>query len=303
MYKNNKVERSAPTLSTAINGPVATAISGGSSYSFSFWYAKNAFVGDSGATSVFQVVSNVNSQFVTFAVNANGVPTVQMPNIDSSSTISNNIDLRDNRYHFILWSVTIATNSFTYTLYVDGVSLGRVIMSTTQFNTAQPFVRRLQDQLPQSSEAVVVDVRYYATALSPINQRLMMSIGLTRLSGRCSASGEQTIFARQNVTRNDGFVCLSNSILLRSELAHDTLYPLSYDLTTMLINDWSMSMFIKGSNAITPGTTILNMIANVGNIRLLYSSGNIVTLTVNGQSTSLTIFDGRSHFLAISYVR
>jgi hypothetical protein len=302
MYKNNVGERTASTLDTSISSPIAVAIAGGSAYSFSFWYVQDAFVGDGGATSVFQVVSNTNSQLVTFAVNGNGVPIVQMPNLDTSSSIALNIDLRDGRYHFVLWSVTIATNSFTYTLYIDGVSLGRVVMSTAQFNTAQPFIRRLQDQTPQSSSAIIVDARYYATALTAINQKYMHQIGLTRLAGRCSATDESTIFGRQNVTRTDGVVCLTNSVLLRTDIAFDTLYPLSFDLSTLFTGDWSMTMFIKGSSAITPSTTILNIIATIGIVRLVYSSGNIVTLTVNGQSTSLTVFDGRSHFLGISYV-
>ena len=300
LYADRKQELVAPSLITTNSSALANRFAGSSPVTLSFLYRKAAVFGDDGAISVLAVPSFQGS--TRFIVNEKGQPVVIRENgFVSNATLAVNVNLKDGLWHFVVWQVSFASGTFSYTLYIDGITYGTASVTLPSYVSRSPFVQRLSDQVPASVDAEVRDVFVFDNINTFDIQYLRLCM-MARVPSRCSApSGDRFLLARQNVTQSNGPVCNAAGQLLRSELAFDLVHPPVFSLSTALAAQWSITFWLRGGDRSLTGNAarLLDLTANTGSVQVNYVTGSTISLVVNGVSTTLGIYDGISHSVAL----
>lgn len=303
LYKSYRSEITTATISTAANSAVANAVSTGTSYTFSFWYRQTSVLGDNGAVTLLAVLSNVLSSFVRFGVNANGTPFVTH-GATTSSSLASGIDLRDGLWHYVAWSISASGGTTTYRLTIDRTYYGQFALAASSFQSSAPFVQRLDQLTPQSLSAEASLIRVIiGSTLSQTNLALQQQCQLSILPiDRCFTTGTQIVLARQDVTSSDTMSCISGSQLLLSDFYFDSLFPLpAPTASTWMQGSFSATFWLRGGDRSSTNVRLVEISGGSNQLIVQYVSGNIVSLQINGKATTITAYNGQSHFFSITF--
>ncbi len=298
VYSN---ELQTATIVTTVGSATANAVASGSPHTLTFWYKQDPVLGDGGQVSLFGVFSNVLSSFVRYGVNSAGRPFVNHKN--AISTLATGVDLRDGVWHYVAWSVSVSGAQFHYKLTIDRTYYGDFAPAGASFVSSSPFVQRLNLMSPQSvsAELSLVQIQL-GTALSSTVLAALQACGFSTLPiDRCVQTGTEVVLARQDIVRSGGVSCLGSSQLLLADFRFDALFPITRLLTSAMAGSFSVSFWVRGGDSSVPNVKLVELAANKARLVVQYTSATLVSLQLNGQATTVQAYDGRSHFIVLTF--
>lgn len=299
VYANYQSELKTRTLNRNANSQIATRVSQGVNCLLSFVYKQEAVIGDGGAATVFGVFSSDINQFVVMGININGKFFVRHGN----QIYQTAVDLRNGYFRFIAVACTYNAGNFDYTVYVDRTVHARFSVTGPQFNNLGPYVQYLDLMSPQSQSAQVYNVRVQLLTTAPTGADfgLAEQCALSNLPiDRCAAPDQKLVLAREIVQRGTNAVCLSGSILLKSDWKFDLLRPLpAVDLIQLTSTTLTLSFWVQGHDRSSPNVELLKLHVGSAELSILYLGGSSISVAINGASAVVEAYDDLSHFIGV----